>query len=212
MSPGQGYHSGLAGVLLIPINEVIDRPAGLNTADDEIMRIVVDYMKSHGLDVEQVNKRAYRRAYGVAVREAQTTLLSGESATASQDVEFSDVLPLLMSELDSDAQLVVIPSVVMRSGDYSGGKQVRWDGVRRRERGVRGAMSGTTQTASIHIVIYRPDGTRLFSGYGGLDLLFELNMQKRKYQLRDDRLQDEENLAEGVCIAFHPFFGDDADC
>jgi hypothetical protein len=212
ISPGQGYHEGLTKVLLAPLNQALGRPPGLDVADVALMRLVTDYLEAHGLVVETVSLTDYQRALEVAAREAQKKMLAGESGKVSSSIEFSDILPLMVEEFGSGAQLVVLPNVAMRSGAYSGGRAVRWDGVRRRERGARGGMSGSTEAASLYILIYRRDGSQIFSAYGGLDLLFELNMNEKKYVIREDRLQDEANLAEGVCISFHPFFGIDVDC
>jgi len=137
-------------------------------------------------------------------------MMSGGSGSVSQDIEFNDLVPHLVRELESDAKLIVLPNVVMRSGEYVGGRLVRWDGVKRREK-IR-MISGTTSVASLYVMIYERDGTRLFSAYGGLDLLFGASLQVKKYELREDRLQDEENLREGVCISFHPFFGEEQQC
>ena len=68
-------------------------------------------------------------------------------------------------------------------------------------------MTGSLAVASLFVVVYDKQGARIFSGYGGLDLIFELNIPKRRYDLKEDRLQDAGHLAAGVCVAFHPFFG-----
>jgi hypothetical protein len=53
---------------------------------------------------------------------------------------------------------------------------------------------------------------RRYSSSFTLDLLFELNIPRKRYDLREDRLQDAEHLKEGVCVSFHPFFGLAEDC
>lgn len=212
LSTGQGYHVGLKKAILMPLNQVYQPVIGLDVADAAIQRLVTEYLESHGLEVETISQSEFNRAASVASREAQKKMLSGESGTVSDSIEFSDLVPLFLKEMGTDAELVVLPNVVQRSGAYSGGRMVRWDGVRRRERGTRGRMTGTTNAASLYTVIYRADGMKIFSGYGGLDLLFELNIPKKKYEMREDRLQDEEHLAEGICISFHPFFGDEIRC
>jgi hypothetical protein len=66
--------------------------------------------------------------------------------------------------------------------------------------------------ASIFVVVYGSDGTRVFSGYGDLDTIFEVSMSQRKYVLREDRLTREKYLQEGICVAFYPFYGEEERC
>ncbi len=211
--PGKAHHPGIERALVIPINALIERPTGLDVADDRLGSIIVRQLEAHGLQVEQTSRTAFRRAEAAAAKRVHARLLSGEPGSTSREVELADVIPELLGELGSSAQIVVFPNIVVRGADYSGGQTVRWDGVRRRERGTRGGgMTGTTSAASLFTSIHSADGLEVFSGYGGLDLIYQLNMSERKYELRPDLFEDEKNLAEGVCISFHPYFGDDVDC
>jgi hypothetical protein len=73
-------------------------------------------------------------------------------------------------------------------------------------------MTGNESVASIFVVVYQRDGTRVFSGYGGLDLLFFPNIRESKYELIPDRLQNLEHIREGICVAFYPYFGREETC
>ena len=212
MAPGRSYHAGLSPALLVPLNETVERPTGLDVADEKIEELIVAHLDSHGVAVEPIDRNEYRRATRNALRNARDAMLSGESGTVSQDVEFTDLIPHLFAELETEAAIVILPNVVMRDGEATGGRSVRWDGVKRRDTGTNMQLTGTQGVASIYVMIYDREGTRLFSAYGGLDLLFRINMKKKKFELIEDRLQDEENLREGVCIGFHPFFGEEEEC
>jgi hypothetical protein len=71
-------------------------------------------------------------------------------------------------------------------------------------------MSGVVPAASLRISIHTRDGAPVFSGFGGLEQVFEID--GREYVQRENLFQDERNLREGVCIAFYPYFGMDEYC
>jgi len=213
ISPGREFGPSIETALLLPLNETIETQAGLEQGKATTTALLVEYLTSKGLAVEQPTTRDYRKAAEIAANVAQRELLAGESASASEDLAFTDVIPHLLVALESNADIIVAPNMVLRTGKYGGAKSIRWDGVRRNERGTRGGnMTGTLPVASLFVVLYDTEGIRIFSGYGGLDLLFQLNMGKRRYDLREDRLQNADHLAEGVCISLHPFFGHAEDC
>lgn len=72
--------------------------------------------------------------------------------------------------------------------------------------------TGNTNVASLFVAIYDRKGARVFSGYGGLDLLFVVNRREKRMDLIEDRLQKTKHLREGVCVAFDPFFGAEKSC
>lgn len=215
MAPGDAFHAGLKSAAVLPINAIVERPTGLDVADATLTELVESELTARGVAVTWVDIREFTRAQDIAVRSARKKMMSATSGKMSTEVTPETFLPELMTALEVEADLIVVPAVVMRSGTYSAGRVVRWDGVKRRERGtanVRMDDGGGLPTASMLTIIHGADGRQLFMGYGGLDLIFELNVPKRRYDLREDRLSDEENLAEGVCVSFHPFFGTDVDC
>ncbi len=214
LAPGQGHHPGLAKAMIVPINESAAVPAGLDVADDRLEELLDAYLQSKGISVERPATRDYRRASKIAVKRARADAMSGESGTASETVGFEQIVPHLLEELEVEADLVIVPNVAMRGGNYSGGRSVKWDGVRRMETGAFNViMTGEgLPVASIFVVVYGSDGTRVFSGYGDLDTIFEVSMSQRKYVLREDRLTREKYLQEGICVAFYPFYGEEERC
>ncbi len=68
-------------------------------------------------------------------------------------------------------------------------------------------LSGKVAAASLHVAVLRSDGTALYEGLGGLDLIQQVSRDRRraggwKYELRPEPFGDAENLREGVEHAF----------
>jgi hypothetical protein len=214
LSPGRGFNPGMKSVLVLPINETVEIPAGLDKGEREVFALLVSSLEAEGLQVQALDAPEYQRALAPAARAAEQETFSVHSGSVSESVGFHQILPRLLSELGVEPDLVVVPNMVMRVAEASGGRSARWDGVQRRKPGAkpRWKFTGTEGAASLWVVIYARDGTRIFSGYGGLDLLFEVNLSEKRMQLWEDRLEDMDQLREGVCVALHPFFGEDRSC
>jgi hypothetical protein len=199
--------------LMLPLNETVEVPGGLESGEVATTELIVAYLESKGLVVEQVSADDYTGPASQAAKLADRARRSGQSQSTSETISFSEVIPHLLVALESDADLVVAPNMVIRTGLFEGGSRAKWDGVSRRQPGTRrGGMTGDTNVASLFVVIHNREGTRIFSGYGGLDMLFEISYRDKRMVLIEDRLQDIDNLRQGVCIAFHPFFGLEERC
>lgn len=212
LAPGDEFHPGMKTAIVLPMNALIERPNGLEVADETLVELITAELEARGVAVDHVNPAEYSRAQGLAVRTARERMLSGTSGRVSTEIDPEQFVAALLPALEQSADLVIAPSVVVRTGTYSG-RYARWDGVRRRERvrGVAyGGVYGTPNGASLLAMVYAADGRQLFRGYGGLDLIYTVDLTTRQYELREDLLEDQENLAEGVCISFHPFFGSEA--
>jgi hypothetical protein len=204
----------MKSALVLPINQTLEVTPGLEKGEREVFDLLVSSLEAEGLRAQTLDPLAYRRALALASRAAEQEMLSASSGSVSESADFARVLPHLLSELGAEVDLVVVPNMVLRSAEATGGRSARWDGVQRRKPGVgpRWRFTGTEPAASLWVVIYASDGTRLFSGFGGLDLLFAVDIREEKMVLMEDRLEDVEHLREGVCVALHPFFGEDASC
>jgi hypothetical protein len=121
--------------------------------------------------------------------------------------------------------LLVIPSLVLRSARMQG-IYAHWDDSRRVVPGgsvmidtsavgffqPHGSMEvpglrGKVAAASLHVAVLRSDGTALYEGLGGLDLIQQVSRDDRraggwKYELRPEPFGDDDNLREGVERAF----------
>lgn len=214
LAPGQQHHAGLAKALLLPLDFAHPEPIkGLNVSNEKIASLIVAHLESKGMTVERVDAKRFRAAADSAFRAVQAERKSGASGVVSAKVGLGDVVPRIVEELKLKPDLVVAGNVVMRTGQWNGGSTLVWDGVRRRDRTAgAGATTGTTPAASLEVALHGPDGARVFWGYGGLDLVFRFNLQQKVMEIRPDLLQNDENLAEGVCVAFYPYFGMEEYC
>jgi hypothetical protein len=213
LTPGSAHHAGIASAMVVPINETADVPVGLEIADRRIEEALDDYLRSKGISVERPEIRAYRRAARRATKRARSESMSGQSGRVSEDVSYEDIVPMILDELGVDADIVIVPNLVIRNGEAKGGRSYQWDGVRRYETGnVRILMTGNFAVASFFVVAHGQDGSRVFSGYGGLDTIFEVSLRRQNMSIREDLFQNEKFLREGICVAFYPYFGEDERC
>lgn len=211
--PGRAFDGRQTTVLVVPVNETMEIPSGLEKGQRLVSDLLRVYLEAKGLEVIEVERGAFRPALDVAVGRADHEMLSGQSRSVTSELGFGRIVPFLAAELGGEPDLVVVPNMMMRMAELGGSSTVRWDDVRRRMRGARGvSLSGTNPAASLWVAVYDDEGERLFSGFGGLDLLFDIDPQRGRSELIEDRLEDTEHLAEGVCVAFHPFFGEGESC
>ncbi|MBK7950988.1 MAG: hypothetical protein IPK00_20060 [Deltaproteobacteria bacterium] len=214
LAPGQQHHAGLAKALLIPLDYANSEPIkGLNVSNEKIAALIVTHLESKGITVERIDPARFRDVADEAYRAVLAERKAGASGVVSSRIELGDVVPRIVEKLETRSDLVVSANVVMRTGEWNGGSTLVWDGVRRRDRTAgAGATTGTSPGSSLEVALHAPDGARVFSGYGGLDLVFQFNLQKKIMEIRPTLLQDESNLAEGVCVAFYPYFGMEEYC
>jgi hypothetical protein len=213
LSPGRAFNGSLSHALLVPINETESVPEGLEVGEKNVFNQLKSYLDSKGLSIETVDTYDYRVAASKASDSAHEEMLSAETNSISGQIDYSSVVPGLLANLDSDADLVILANMVIRIGESTGGRTTRWDGVKRRLAvPARMRMTGTESVASIFVTVYERDGTQVFAGYGGLDLLFTPNIREERFDMIPDRLQNLKHIDEGICIAFYPYFGRDEIC
>ncbi len=215
LSPGQEHHAGLVHALLIPIDATNDKPVrGLDVENARISATIVRHLESKGITVEQVEGRRFQELTNTALRKVRAQRKSGASGVVSAEVEFGDVVPEILGQLEKSPDLVIAPNLAMRTSTYQGTRTIVWDGVRRRETIYSyDAEDGSgPPVASLHVSVYTKDGTRVFSGFDGLEPVFRIDTVQKKYIQREDLFEDERNLKEGTCIAFYPYFGMDEYC
>jgi hypothetical protein len=213
LSPGQAFDNSRNRALLLPVNETKDVPEGLEVGEEIVFEQLKSYLKSKGLSIETTNTYDYRSAANSASESVYNERLSAKSNSISGEIDYSNIVPGLLANLESDADILILANMVIRTGESKSGRTTRWDGVKRRiDVSARMRMSGTESVASIFVTVYHRDGKQVFSGYGGLDLLFAPNVREERYELIPDRLQDVEHIREGICVAFYPYFGKDETC
>jgi hypothetical protein len=213
LSPGQAFSENRSRALLLPINETEEVPDGLEVGEESVFGQLKSYLESKGLSIETTNTYDYRSAANSASESINNEMLSAMTSSISGQIEYSSIVPELLANLESNADLLILANMVIRIGESTGGRTSQWDGVRRRlDVPARMRMTGTESVASIFVSVYHRDGKQVFSGYGGLDLLFAPNIREVKYELIPDRLQNLKHIREGVCVAFYPYFGRDEIC
>lgn len=213
--PGRAFDGRQKTALVVPVNETTPIPTGLEKGESLVSDLLRAYLQAKGLEVIEVRKRAFRPALDAAAGRADQAMLSGQSRSVARTVDFGQTIPYLAAELGVEPDLVVVPNMMMRTAEFIGGRTLRWDGVRRRLPGANGLIAdegGELSAVSIRVAVYDSEGERVFAGFGGLDLLFRVDRQTERYVLIEDRLEDADHLAEGICVAFHPFFGEDESC
>lgn len=208
LSPGLAFSESRSRALLLPINETEEIPDGLEVGEEAVFEELKTYLESKGVSIETTNTYDYRSAANRASERVNNEMLSATTGSISGKIEYSSIVPHLLTYLESDADLLIIANMVIRTGESKGGRTVRWDGVKRRIKvGARTRMTGTESVASIFVSVYHRDGKQVFSGYGGLDVLFAPNIREVRYELIPDRLQHIGHIRQGICIAFYPYFG-----
>lgn len=194
IEPGQEGAPGAATVLLAPMNAFSEVPLELEEGAKQVFAATRSYLEEHGKSLQTLSLFEFRRIASVAA-----------SKTDSDDEqEFRRSLAAALHE-HHEFDVLVLPDLVIRPGRLTS-RSVRWDGVRRTAPGPPGyKWEGSTTAASLQIRVVGKDGTQLFEGIGGLDVLFEPNIRDERMVLIAGLLSDPEHLREGVGIAFHPY-------
>jgi hypothetical protein len=72
-------------------------------------------------------------------------------------------------------------------------------------------LNGKVGAVSLHVWVFRPDGSLAYEGVGGLDLIQEARRDERggrpSFVLREDPFSDRDHLREGVARAFERSVG-----
>lgn len=209
---GLAHTPEIRKALVFPMNATVKRTPGLHARDERLLTLIDAYLLSEGVETSRLSVREYNRLNRIALDRAQARRQAAfaETGTDPGPIRFEDLVPTILEQLDSDAQIVLLPNLKIRDARYANAKTVRWDGVRRRQRGIAGwKMEGTTKAGSLFVLLLDPEGKEIFRGYGGLDLLFQPDMRNSVIRVREDLFENDAHLAEGVCVSFHPYFGNE---
>lgn len=127
------------------------------------------------------------------------------------------VSTMKMLKETTDIDAIVFADVVESNSSHSTGMDhlAQWDGVSRKPKLASAGADGVpydfnwsqnVRVASLVVTIYSTDMQGLFTGRGGLDVLDEINTKdKPRFELRKHILDNDDNIEEGIEIAFHPF-------
>jgi hypothetical protein len=204
-------------IVVAPLNLAIDTPEELDDEYELLWQELLRHFQSLDEQVSAISSISAERLW----LEATLELDLSERSRALEKGR-SHFAKALAEHRAYD--LLVVPTVVLRPARMHG-LYASWDGVRRVVPGgsemivqslagtfpqaggleVMG-LSGKVAGASLHVAVFRPDGTFLYEGIGGLDLIQEIDRDRRTgrwtYEMRPEPFGDPENLREGVERAF----------
>lgn len=203
---------------MAPLNVAVRAPADLAGKGEPVWTELLSYFQQQGRQVAVLSPLSAERLWlaaisGLDLTDRQAALHTGYSRFARE----------VSGHRGFD--LLVVPSLVMRPARVSG-LHASWDGVQRPvpnaatalRRGIgdltgpnadllAGGLTGKVAAASLHVVVLRADGTRVYDGLGGLDVLQEARRENSpdgglRFAARDQPFSNQKWLAEGVQRAF----------
>jgi hypothetical protein len=217
-APEFGAASTARSVVVAPLNVAVRAPADLASKGDPVWTELLSYFQRQDRQVAVLSPLSAERLWLAA-----TSDLDLSDRQAALRTAYSRFARELAGHRDFD--LLVVPSLVVRPAQVSG-LHASWDGVQRPvpnaatavQRGVgdltgpgadllTGGLTGKVAAASLHVVVLRADGTRLYDGLGGLDVLQEARRDNSpdgalRFAARRQPFPNREWVAEGVERAF----------
>ncbi|MGI9590572.1 MAG: hypothetical protein ACR2P8_04330, partial [Myxococcota bacterium] len=204
-------------VVVAPLNVAVRAPAELEGKGEPIWQELLRYFQERDRNLAVLGGISAERLWLQAT--ADLDLSDRKAALRSGYSRFAQELAQ-----HRDYDLLVVPSLVLRPG-YLSGWHASWDGVQRevpnaaalvttdlsdvgtpgtfRTRGLRGKVAAV----SLHVSLLRPDGTELYQGLGGIDVLQEAHRDagwesELRFVARAQPFSDAEAVREGVERAF----------
>jgi hypothetical protein len=189
-----------------------------NYLEKEAPRIDADvtaYLRENGFKV--LSQREFKQHWNTAVR-AFGDPVDPTSGKVNMKT-FAQIMQSVRDQMvkSSDLDAFIFTDLVELEVSFSGGLKhlARWDGVSRKP-SLQGPGSGVSAdfdwnmqaaVASIQISIYDINLQRLFAGRGGMDATeaIDTRSSKGRYVRRRNILENEDNVMEGIRLAFHPF-------
>ena len=189
-----------------------------NYLEKEAPRIDADvtaYLRENGFKV--LSQREFKQHWNTAVR-AFGDPVDPTSGKVNMKT-FAQIMQSVRDQMvkSSDLDAFIFTDLVELEVSFSGGLKhlARWDGVSRKP-SLQGPGSGVSAdfdwnmqaaVASIQISIYDINLQRLFAGRGGMDATeaIDTRSSKGRYVRRRSILENEDNVMEGIRLAFHPF-------
>ena len=201
-------------VALFPLNVVVPMPEGVAPGTASVEAELRAYLEAHGKRVEEVAPRDARAAWLASARALKAEV--GE-AQMSFDGAARVLARTLRQERRFDA--IVLPWLALRPARVRG-RTVTWDGVSRTLALVNPAgrssmliedFAAEAAAPALQLAVFAADGTKIFEGVGGLDLVHELVIDGDPPRIdarplpRNEIFADRTPIREGVAVAFDPF-------
>ena len=176
---------------------------------------VSTFLKDNGYKV--LPQRQFKQHYNNAVRAFGNPV---DPTTGKVNMKtFSQIMQSVRDRMQEETKLdaFVFTDLVELEVPFSGGLKhiARWDGVSRKP-SLQGPGDGVSadfdwnmqaSVASLQISIYDMELQRLFASRGGMDATDAIDTRSStgRYVRRRNVLENENNIKEGISLAFHPF-------
>jgi hypothetical protein len=210
---------GFERVLVVPLNLGLRVPAELQGIDEPVWHELLRHFQAQDRKLTVIAPVDAELVWMDAIAELEQSGATLDLPTAS--AHFARRL-----REQVNYRLLLMPSLVLRSARVHG-RLAYWDGVRRRLQ-VRGAarngpvieiglygnhpgiwgLSGRVAAASLHVAVLTSDGSFVYQGLGGLDLIQDASLDHRApretWQLvrREAPFADVESVRQGIALAF----------
>lgn len=213
MNVGDEHHSGLVTALVLPIDALNEAPVrGIGFKNDRIWDLLVEHLAAHGIEAWKVDSDWLRDLVREVDLTARLKARTNTSGTLSNEIGLAQTIPELIDRIGKEPDLVIAPELVVRDAVHQGKRQIVWDGVKRRDT-VELRGNYRSPSVSMHVEVLARDGKELFSGFGGIEQLFRVDLSARgKMVQREDLYEHEDNIREGICVALYPWFGLEETC
>jgi hypothetical protein len=214
--------AGAVKVVVAPLNLALKLSPDLEDATEPVSWEIIRYFQSHAARVAVIwapDAWSLWRDVAASVR---------KSDTRAGLEQIGGAFSRRLAE-HADFDLLAMPALVYREARVTG-RHALWDGVRRRIRfhfrsavprgtdpspgGVvqfRLETSGLIVGLSLHVLVFTPEGRRVFEGFGGLDLVHDV-VQEREggpdppfLRLQAKPLGNAEHVREGIAVALDPY-------
>jgi hypothetical protein len=175
---------------------------------------VKTYLEAHGFQVAPSYQ--FENAYNQAVR-TYGNLYDPTSGRVDPATWRAVMVTTMKALQDTDIDAVIFTDVIERDVSHNIGLDhlAQWDGVSRKP-GFSTATASISEgfdwnrqlkAATLVITIYNVALEGVFTGRGGLDTLqvLDTKAQPPTYIRRKKPLDNEDNIEEGIQLAFHPF-------
>lgn len=203
---------GFTQVMIAPIN--IGKPSRkfLEKGEKRVDRYIEDYLKAHGYEV--VSNRPFDSRWQQAQRKYGQVYdpSTGKFSRYHQSALAETLTQVFADQPNLDA--VIFTDLVEREIMFSDGMQhlARWDGVQRKPKftGTGDSVSSdfswqqNVAAVSLAINVFDRNLKNVFQSAGGLEVTDALNLRDAKFVRRNDVLENETQITEGIALAFHP--------
>lgn len=201
-------------VILAPISMGVPVPSYLQKRERKVKRMVKSYLENHGYQV--LPNYHFENAWKQTIRSYGNVY---DPSTGKIDIKtwqraMSATGKILRQKTDADA--VIFADLFVHKIQHSNSMRhyARWWGVTRKPalKGTGGVPIGFDWTqsinaASLRVSIYDMSLTRVFNSRGGIDTLSAIDLKRSNpaFVRRKTPLKNEDNIEEGIELAFHPF-------